>query len=334
MTIILLFLSVFAATVPMLGFLALIWWLDRYNREPIPLLLAVFAWGSIFAVLGALTINSFGAGVLNWLTGEENTNVLVTMFLAPIVEVPMKAIILLAVTNTRWFDNTTDGFVYGAAAGLGFAMTENYLYFQAHSDQGLYEWLYVVFVRTACSGLMHAMATSVVGAALGWAHCRTRDVRIVAFCVGLGVAILIHAVWNILIVLELYIGGQAILLDVAIFGLEFSVVTAIFLLGIQREKRMIIGELMEEARGGVLPPQHVHIIASVRRRRRHGWCPPSVDQTEYIQLATKLAFKRMQCRQRGPHQERFSAEARTLRHALRHLLGTRPLPPISEAGPR
>ena len=49
--------------------------------------------------------------------------------LAPLIEEPTKAIILFAIVRSRHFDNTTDGFVYGAAAGLGFAMTENFMYF-------------------------------------------------------------------------------------------------------------------------------------------------------------------------------------------------------------
>ena len=324
----LLFLSVLAATVPMLGCLGLIWWLDRYNREPIPLVAAVFGWGAIFAVVGAFSINTIGSAILASLAGTENATLLVTMFLAPIVEEPMKAVVLLAVAQTRWFDNTTDGFVYGAAAGLGFAMTENFLYFQSLADHGFAEWLYVVLIRTACSGLMHAMATSIVGASLGWAKCRTGDVRAIALMMGLATAIAIHGIWNTLIVLEIYIGGQAILWDVALFLVELSIVVGIFLLGIEGEHRMLVRELMAEAEGGVLPPQHVHIIASVKRRNRVGWCPSEIDQDKYIETATNLAFKRMQCRTHGPNYDKYYAEARTLRHTLCAMLGTRPLPPV------
>ena len=324
---VILVLSIIAATVPMLGALATVWWLDRYNREPIPLVAAVFAWGAIFAVLGSFIVNSIGAALLSMVAGVGNANLLVTMFLAPMVEEPMKALVLILVAQTRWFENTTDGFVYGAAAGLGFAMTENFLYFQAQGDQEFSSWLYVVAIRTTCSGLMHAIATSVVGAALGWAKSRTIDMRFTAFIVGLALAIVIHAVWNTLIVLEVYIGGQAILIDIAIIALEFSVVLAVFLFGIEGEHKMLVRELMEEADGGVLPPQHVHIIASVKRRRSIGWCPRGVDQQQYIELATRLAFKRMQCRAYGPSHAQYYAEARQIRHALRDLLGTRPLPP-------
>ena len=314
----------------MIGCLAIIWWLDRYNREPIPLVALVFGWGAVFAVLGSFFINSLGNALLAIAAGSENASILSTMFLAPLVEEPMKALVLVAVAQTRWFENTTDGFVYGAAAGLGFAMTENFLYFQAFADEGFAEWVYVVVIRTACSGLMHAIATSVVGAAIGWARCRTRDIRFISLLMGLATAVVIHGVWNTLIVMEYYIGGQAILWDIAIFVVEFVVVFGVFLIGIEDEQRMMVRELMEEAEGGVLPPQHVHIIASVKRRRSVGWCPPNVNQADYVEIATQLAFKRMQCRGHGPEHADFYDEARALRHQLREMLGTRPLPPTDE----
>ena len=49
--------------------------------------------------------------------------------IAPLIEEPAKALCLLALYRSREFDNATDGFVYGAAAGLGFGMTENFFYF-------------------------------------------------------------------------------------------------------------------------------------------------------------------------------------------------------------
>jgi len=323
MNLLLLILSVLAATVPMLGCVCLIWWLDRYNREPIPLVAGVFAWGAIFAILGSFLLSI----TLTHVLGMENADIIGTMFLAPLVEEPMKAIILLVVAGTRWFDNTTDGFVYGAATGLGFAMTENFLYFQAHIDSGFQQWLYVVLVRTTCTGMMHTLASAVVGASLGWAKCRTKDMKVIAFLMGLGTAIAIHSLWNTLIVLEVFIGGQAILLDLLIIAIEFILIFGAFLGCIEGEHRMMVRELMVEAKGGVLPPQHVHIIASVRRRSSQGWCPEGVNQQAYIDIATELAFRRMQCRGRGPDQERYYQEARAIRHRLRSLLGTRPLPP-------
>jgi len=324
-SVVLLVLSVIAATVPMAVFLAIVWWLDRYDREPAWLVITVFLWGALFATLGSLVLNSFGGAILVDQLGRYNGQMLGTMFVAPLVEEPMKASILLLVALTRWFDNTTDGFVYGAAVGLGFAMTENFLYFSASvGDPG--QWIQVVVIRTACSGVMHALASSIVGASLGWAKCRTIDIRFVSFLMGLTAAITVHCIWNTFAVLERVGQFQALTIDLAIFSVEAVLVFSVFLLCLHGEHRMIKRELMVEAQGGVLPPQHVAIIASVSKRSRKGWCPDGVDQEAYIETATKLAFRRMQCRGRGGRQQKYVQEARALRHKLRAMLGTKPLP--------
>ena len=310
----------------MLVFLGIVWWLDRYDREPLWLVGFVFAWGALIATFGSLVLNEFGGNALTLFTDPSTAHAIGTIALAPLIEEPMKASVLLLIAASRAFDNATDGFVYGAAVGLGFAVTENFMYFSQFTED-FATWAMVVLIRTACSGMLHAIASSVVGAALGWARCRTLDIRIAAFLTGLAIAMLVHLVWNALAVFAGFGMGHALLLDIALFGVEFLVVFMVFMACLQGEHRMILRELRIEAEGGVLPPQHVAILASVRRRSRVGWCPPDVDQAQYIKTATRLAFRRMQCRVRGNNHDRFHTEARELRHALRAMLGTAPLPP-------
>jgi len=325
MNTVLLTLSMFFATVPMLGFLWTVWWLDRYDREPIWLVGFVFVWGALISALGSFVLNAMGSATLMQFMDAATADAVGAIVLAPIVEEPMKASVLLIVAASRSFDNATDGFVYGAAVGLGFAVTENFVYFSRFTDDP-WTWVQVVAIRTACSGVMHAIASSVVGAALGWGRFRTMDLRIASFGIGMALAIGIHMLWNALAVLAGLGNGQAFIVDVAIFIGEFVLVFSVFLACLQGEHRMLLRELRVEADGGVLPPQHVAILASVRRRNRVGWCPDGVDQERYIKTATRLAFRRMQCRLRGNHQKHVHDEARRLRHELRAMLGTKPLP--------
>ena len=319
-------LSVAAGMIPMLAFLAVVWWLDRYDREPVWLVGLVFLWGAIFAAGGSYITNSIGHFILSVaLANSINAEWISIMFVAPLVEEPLKGLILIVLAFTRWFDNTTDGFVYGAAAGLGFAMSENILYFNRAAEASVSVWFTTVLVRTATSGLMHALATSIIGAALGWGKTRTLDIRLVALVMGSVIAVSIHMVWNGLIVIGQASGQSIFWLDVLIFGVEFLLIFGTFMLCLHGEHRMIRRELMVEAQGGVLPPQHVAILSSVSKRSRVGWCPPGVDQQTYIELATRLAFRRMQCRGRGSRQQTYLKEARALRHQLRALLGTKPL---------
>ncbi len=39
------------ALVPTLVYALLVWWLDRYEKEPLPLLVVAFLWGAVPAVI-------------------------------------------------------------------------------------------------------------------------------------------------------------------------------------------------------------------------------------------------------------------------------------------
>ena len=128
MQIVLSIASTVCACVPMFCFLAAIWWLDRYDREPIWLLGLTFLWGAIgsivAAVIGSITVELLVGGataVLGALLALDLETLRAAsgpVLVAPLVEEPSKAVILLYVIWNRHFDNMTDGFVYGAAAGL------------------------------------------------------------------------------------------------------------------------------------------------------------------------------------------------------------------------
>ncbi|HVO30626.1 MAG TPA: PrsW family intramembrane metalloprotease, partial [bacterium] len=162
--------SVVFATIPILAYLFAIWWMDRYDREPVWLLLLTFGWGALGGVLLALV----GSLALDLSMGlifgvHSGGDVLDTVFVAPVVEEMTKGLFLLLIFARRDFDNTTDGIVYGAAAGLGFAMTENFLYFvSAYLQGGAGSWAETVFIRTLFSGVMHGCSTATLGASLGY----------------------------------------------------------------------------------------------------------------------------------------------------------------------
>ena len=87
-------LSIAAGMIPMLAFLAVVWWLDRYDREPIWLVGLVFLWGAVFAAGGSYITNSIGHVVLSLaLANSINAEWISIMFVAPLVEEPLKGII-------------------------------------------------------------------------------------------------------------------------------------------------------------------------------------------------------------------------------------------------
>ena len=63
--------SLLSAVIPLVAFLGLVWWLDRYDREPIWLVLLTFAWGALGGVLFALLGSSLAMEPLAMLVGPE-----------------------------------------------------------------------------------------------------------------------------------------------------------------------------------------------------------------------------------------------------------------------
>src|SRR5205809_6953025 len=52
MVLLIVLLALAGAIIPTIFYINLIWWLDRYEREPLWLLAAAFLWGAIPAVIG------------------------------------------------------------------------------------------------------------------------------------------------------------------------------------------------------------------------------------------------------------------------------------------
>ncbi len=328
MPAILALLSVVCAGVPILSALALLWWLDRYDREPAWLVGLVFLWGGFGAVGLSLVGSTIVLLPLQWALGATAAMHTGTVLVAPLIEEPTKALVLPLVLRSRHFDNTTDGFVYGAAVGLGFGMTENFLYFVGSALEGdPVAWMATVFVRTFFSAMMHATASSLVGALLGWSMFHRWPMRLLAGAMGLALAMAVHGIWNGLITADqlLNAGGLLFMTDLMLFPAEFLVVFLLFQGCLWDERRTIREELGDEARQGTLPKAHVGIIASFLRRGRAGWLPPSVPRRAYVRTATTLAFRRRQVRaSRGRRREAYQRDVETLRQELRRMVTTPP----------
>src|SRR5215208_7028531 len=169
--------AILAAAIPTAIYGMLVWWLDRYEKEPPWLITAAFLWGSLPAIGLALL---FELGLQIPLAHSPLGPDLAAWGLAPLVEEPVKALALvgLFLLARREFDGPLDGIVYGSLVGFGFSMTENALYFVRYSGNlGALFW-----VRSIFFGLNHAFFTSLVGLALGAVRYQTaRRFKVGAF---------------------------------------------------------------------------------------------------------------------------------------------------------
>ena len=323
MEILLVLLSVFAATLPMIAFVVIVVLLDRYEREPWWLVGSAFLWGAIgaagLAIVGSLILMIPMSGL------EASVAEFVSItFVAPLVEEPAKALILLPIAASRHFDGTTDGFVYGAAAGFGFGMAENFIYFtDAALDGQAVAWFGLVVIRTVFTAVMHGCATALVGAALGRAKFRPWSSKLVLVPLGLLAAMTVHGLWNGPLAMEQALGTDGVIGVVAyvLFPLEFLALFGLYQLCLLGESRMIRRELEAEAGQGTLPAEHAPRIASwLARFSARKWLPEGVEAKPYIEAATLLAFRRHQ-RSLDPSSAFCEAEIERLRGVVRGLLG-------------
>jgi RsiW-degrading membrane proteinase PrsW (M82 family) len=291
------------AVVPMLLYALLLWWMDRYEKEPWGLILAAFLWGAIPAVILSLIAQIILDIPVSDLFGSNlGTELVGAGLIAPITEEPFKGLMLLLLF---WFfrreiDTPVDGILYGGLVGFGFATTENFFYFlDAYGTGGLGGVVQLAFFRAVLFGLNHALFTGCTG--LGIALARTspqRAVRGIAPFIGLAAGITLHALhnfgatissltcWALLISLASDWGGALALLGLLIY---FSV----------REQRILARYLTDEVEKGTIAPEDYPVICSYWRRvgqRLRTLLRGEIGRWRrlgtYYRLASELAFAR------------------------------------------
>lgn len=328
---VLVILSIVLAVVPMVGLLLLVWWLDRYDREPLWLFGLTFLWGGIGGVVIALIGNMLLDITLTPVafaldqaahTGTTLQAIVGPTVVAPLVEEPAKAAILLPVIASRSFDDITDGFVYGAAAGLGFGMTENALYFLSAVNNPA-AWFDTVAVRTAFSAVMHGACTAMVVAGIGWG--RFRRWWGIAFGGGVGMvlAMALHAWWNGLLSLGAVRPDSEWMPSLALGSLPVIIATVVLIFQgtLLAQSWAIRRELLAEAAEGHLPHAHARIAASWWRRQGYDWLPVGVDHRRYVRALTTLALRRRQALLPSGRRDSFYADdVARLRRQIRVML--------------
>ena len=258
--------SLFFGVVPMFFFAAIVYWTDRYEKEPKLLLGAVFLWGAFVAAGGAFLINTvLGLGIY-YFTGSESATELTTgALIAPVVEEILKGgtVLVVFLIFRHEFDSILDGIVYAAIAALGFAATENtyYIYTFGFLENGFGGALFLSFVRIILVGWQHPFYTAFAGIGLAFARLSRNFIGKFLFpLLGLGAAIFTHSVHNTLAHLLQGVGGlvATTLNDWAgWFIMILFVIWALY-----REQRWIIDQLREEVLLGVITQAQYRVACS------------------------------------------------------------------------
>lgn len=213
-----------ASAVPLL-FLYIIKWLNFFETHRPKLIFIALAWGAISVLFSYLVDHP-----LVPIVGRP----VVAVKIGPSVEEIFKSLILLYLVRRADYTYFVDGAIYGFAVGIGFAVAENMLYL---SRVDVNTGLIVAITRAFSASVMHGGSTALVGIAMGGFPLARKVHPLIAWVVGLAIAIAYHMTYNDLAFKNFGQKGQLIIFGIAFGGL--LVVAAAILWGLRRERRRL-----------------------------------------------------------------------------------------------
>jgi RsiW-degrading membrane proteinase PrsW (M82 family) len=257
----------------------IIYRLDEFEPEPLPLVAIALAWGGVIAVTFSGFVNVQMEGFFQHVFSSRTMDSWAASLVAPLDEELYKGLglVVIYLMARREIDNVLDGMIYGAMIGLGFQVVENVQYFMfAAANQGgsTEAVVSMYFLRVVVSGLYsHMLFTGFLG--FGFAYFVTQKGkglgrRLGVLTSGAFLAWGAHFVWNSPWLASLMAGGRGAFVGALIIkGLPFLIL--LILLGVfaRRREKVVFGRLMKSELGNDAVSQgEFYVLQSGRRRRR------------------------------------------------------------------
>ena len=268
-------LSISCALVPALLAVAVLWWLDRYEKEPLWLLSILLLWGAVptiaLSVAAQLVLDAPLSALFEPSPLYEAAQL---SLIAPLTEESFKALILLAVYlfYRAEFDGVMDGILYGALVGVGFSLVENAFYFlQSLQEGGWSAWGMTVALRAGLYPLNHALFSACTGVGFGAARGSRGASREALYpLLGWTAAVGLHALHN-----------GAVWLSAATYGLSCALGTLVdwagvlgmlvVILVVTRAERRWLQALGPEVAAGTIAPEEYDLASRYGARWARGW---------------------------------------------------------------
>ena len=250
------------ALLPVIVIISFITWIDNWEREPVPLYVVAFVWGAGVSTIFSLISNEFFGEALAGALSEAKVSVASTVVGAPIIEEAFKGIGILVILLifSKNFNGPVDGIVYGMLIGLGFAFTENILYFSMY-----YEDLASVFrARAILNPFVHPLATSITGFFIGMSvQQRSRTSLFYLAPTGYVIAVALHALHNLSAVLEIS-DFTRLLYQIPVYLVTIGIVIGARV----AERREVMTALREYGKAGWITTNELTMIESIPNRRQ------------------------------------------------------------------
>lgn len=177
---------------------ALVWltfWLFEDSKRPEPkwLLFLAFVTGML-TVMVVLPFQQLAASYIPM-------GFLLLLLWAGIEEIAKTALAWFFILRKKEVDEPIDIPIYLITVALGFAALENtFFLFTPLMDGQLFQSIVTSNMRFIGASLVHVLASAVIGASLAFAYYRSRSEKIWYGGIGVILAILLHAIFNFLII--------------------------------------------------------------------------------------------------------------------------------------
>jgi hypothetical protein len=236
-----------------------------------------------------------------------------------VVEESLKGLVLawLLWRRRQELDGPTDGIIYAAMVGLGFAMMENVGYYVSalvRPEVGGVPLLGVTFVfRGVLAPLAHPMFTAMTG--IGAAYAATHRRSGWALAAGLAGAMFLHGLWNGLTTL----GLPGIILAYGLLACVLVVLITVIVADRRRILGLIRRYLPAYQDSGLVTEADLRMLGTLRERRESrrwargtGGRPLARAMTAYQLAATELALAHQRLQRGGATPGEFEERRRAL----------------------
>lgn len=261
--------TAFLAGVSLLVIFLIILLADRWDPQPIPLLIIAIFWGAAIAAGLSFILNSINGEIFYAFGGEALDAWATPVISAPLVEETTKGLglVLLMLLARRYFNGPLDGMIYGALIGGGFAFTENIIYYTRILEGAGAIGVVILFVMRGVLNIFgHAIYTSLTGVIMGYVVRKWgTTLGLLSFLVATWPGMFLHAAWNLAASMG---GGWGITITMYAAKAFISLLWLIFIVVlIWDEARLTRVRLGDYANQGWLTHEEVDMLGTWRGRR-------------------------------------------------------------------
>jgi RsiW-degrading membrane proteinase PrsW (M82 family) len=237
--------------------------IDRFDPEPWWALALVFGWGAVAASGIAATVNTGVEVVASAVGGKEVAAIAGACLSAPFVEEALKGLAVLGVFYflRREFDGVVDGVIYATFAALGFAATENIIYYgnAVKADPHGRALAATFLLRGVLAPWVHPLYTSMTGIGFGIARETSKTwLKWLAPLGGAFAAMLLHCLWNT----AATISGFLFVVMLPLWLLFVCAFVGILMALVVRKGRIIRAHLQDEVLLGTLTREELDLVCS------------------------------------------------------------------------